>query len=338
MTASSIRERTESKIAGLFYQNFSSYELKCLVDMGLFPLDTSSQLVKDVFDDLLSFADKDPATGGRTDILLDNSTSFLAGMYYRISNYLWRASEFHEGMEHLAIKISEIGKRITGIDIHHAANIGKRLVLDHAYGTVIGETCCIGDDCYILGGVILGAYGISGNESEKRHPTIGDRVQIGSSARVLGPIEVGSDVFISPHCVVTKNIPNGTQVSIINQIQVNKFEVPLPEPQAKVFGSLVSQGEVILLCKGFVRLTANVVDRDLNVIPEIKIKPFTTHENIVVLKVEVTGGIDCYKFSGPLHLQVRDQESDITLINPPHFSQMLFAITYEPSRHANESI
>ena len=75
---------------------------------------------------------------------------------------------------------------LSGAEIHPAARIGRRFVLDHGYGTVIGETCEIGHDCYILCGVTLGARGIANNPDGKRHPRLGNNVEVGSGARVLG--------------------------------------------------------------------------------------------------------------------------------------------------------
>ena len=83
-------------------------------------------------------------------------------------------------------------------------------MLDHAVGTVIGETCVIGDDAYILGGVTLGAAGIANNPATARHPRLGDRVQVGAFARILGRVTIGDDVFIGPHCTITQDVPANT--------------------------------------------------------------------------------------------------------------------------------
>ncbi|WP_018013912.1 serine O-acetyltransferase [Teredinibacter turnerae] len=337
MTFSTTAMSMESKLTSIIYQHLTGFEIKCIKDVGLFPFGTSSTLVRDLMDDLQAFAEKDPAAGGRLDLLLENSSSFLAIVYYRIAHFFWLAGAHEPGMEHLAVRISEVSKRTLGIDIHHAARIGKRFVLDHAFGTVIGETCCIGKDCYILGGVILGAYGISGNASNKRHPTLGDRVQIGSNARLLGPIDIGDDVFISPNCVVTKSIPAGTRVSIVNQIQINKSHLPAQPPFTKVYGSLVHQNEVVLLCNGFTRLSASIVDNNHTEISAINVIPQSSHEHVVVLKMELLEDIDHSSYAEPLHLQLKDDGHEITLISPPQLTHMLRNMTINAKGRLNES-
>ena len=87
-------------------------------------------------------------------------------------------------------------------------------------GTVIGETAVIGDDCYILGGVTLGASGIADNPRAKRHPTLGNRVQVGAFAQIFGPIHVGDDVFIGPHCTVTHDVAARSRVVLQSRVQV----------------------------------------------------------------------------------------------------------------------
>ena len=92
----------------------------------------------------------------------------------------------------------------TGIEIHPGAKIGKRLVIDHGMGIVIGETAEIGDDCLIYHGVTLGG---TGKDSGKRHPTIGNNVLIGTGAKVLGPFKVGDNSRIAANSVVLSEIP-----------------------------------------------------------------------------------------------------------------------------------
>ena len=105
--------------------------------------------------------------------------------------------------------ISEIGRTASGIEIHPGAKIGKRLVIDHGMGVVIGETAEVGDDCIIFHGVTLGGVKF---DPVKRHPTIGDRVLIGTGAKVLGPIKVGDDARIGANAVVTREVLAGQTV------------------------------------------------------------------------------------------------------------------------------
>ncbi len=109
------------------------------------------------------------------------------------------------GLKFLARMISQGSRRRTGIEIHPGAKIGKRLVIDHGMGIVIGETAEIGDDCLIYHGVTLGG---TGKELGKRHPTIGNNVLIGAGAKVLGPFTVGNNSRIAANSVVLSEIPD----------------------------------------------------------------------------------------------------------------------------------
>ena len=106
----------------------------------------------------------------------------------------------------------EVGKRLTGIEIHPGAKIGKRLFIDHGFGVVIGETAVIGDDVVIYHEVTLGG---TGKEWGKRHPNVGNRVMIGAGAKVLGNINIGDDVKIGANAVILKDVlHNVTAVGI----------------------------------------------------------------------------------------------------------------------------
>jgi serine O-acetyltransferase len=95
--------------------------------------------------------------------------------------------------------VSQVSRFLTGIEIHPGATIGRRFFIDHGSGVVIGETTEIGDDCLIYQGVTLGR---TGNEKGKRHPTLGNRVVVGTGAKVLGGIRIGDDVKIGAGSVV----------------------------------------------------------------------------------------------------------------------------------------
>lgn len=190
-----------------------------------------------VAEDLTALSRQDPAAGRSWDYVASSYASYQAVQAYRLANALLDAgkSEPSRGGERpsaaLARRISEDAKVCTGIEIHPAATIGRRFVLDHAAGTVIGESARLGDDCYVLQGVILGATGIAANAAGKRHPTVGDRVQIGAFARLFGPITVGSDTRIGPHAVVVTDIPPGSHVRLVNQCQVRS-----PRATLEIFG------------------------------------------------------------------------------------------------------
>ncbi len=119
---------------------------------------------------------------------------------------------YEHNLKFLARMISQASRRRTGIEIHPGATIGKRLVIDHGMGLVIGETAEIGDDCLIFHGVTLGG---TGKDVGKRHPTIGNNVLIGTGAKVLGPITIGDNARVAANSVVLKDIPeNCTAVGI----------------------------------------------------------------------------------------------------------------------------
>jgi len=117
---------------------------------------------------------------------------------------------YTHGLFFLARVISQSSRRRTGIEIHPGATIGKRLVIDHGMGIVIGETAEVGDDCLIYHGVTLGG---TGKDTGKRHPTIGNNVMIATGAKVLGPFTVGDGARIAANAVVLQEIPpNATAV------------------------------------------------------------------------------------------------------------------------------
>lgn len=128
-----------------------------------------------------------------------------------------RAHWFYEhDMKFIARLISQASRRRTGIEIHPGAKIGKRLVIDHGMGIVIGETAEIGDDCLLYQGVTLGG---TGKDQGKRHPTLGNNVLVGSGAKVLGPFRVGDNARIAAGAVVLEEVPpNATAVGVPAQI------------------------------------------------------------------------------------------------------------------------
>jgi len=116
--------------------------------------------------------------------------------------------------------ISTFARFLTGIDIHPGAMIGKRFFIDHGMGVVIGETAEIGDDVLLYQGVTLGG---TSSKSEKRHPTLGDRVVVGAGAKVLGNIYIGDDSKIGAGSVVVDNVPeHATVVGIPGRVVIQK--------------------------------------------------------------------------------------------------------------------
>jgi serine O-acetyltransferase len=102
--------------------------------------------------------------------------------------------------------VSEFSRWLTGIEIHPGAKIGRRLVIDHGMGLVIGETAEVGDDCIIFHGVTLGGLKF---DPVKRHPTVGNKVLIGTGAKILGPVRIGEGAMIGANAMVTRDVAAG---------------------------------------------------------------------------------------------------------------------------------
>ena len=112
--------------------------------------------------------------------------------------------------------LSHVSRILTGIEIHPGATIGRRFFIDHGMGVVIGETAIIGDDVLLYQGVTLGG---TGHEKEKRHPTLGNHVVVGSGAKVLGNIDLGEWVKVGAGSVVVKDVPaHATVVGIPGRV------------------------------------------------------------------------------------------------------------------------
>ena len=155
---------------------------------------------------IAAYQARDPAARSWLEILL-LYPGIKAVRSHRLAHWCYR----HD-LKFLARAISQRSRRRTGIEIHPGATIGRRLVIDHGMGIVIGETAEIGDDCLIYHGVTLGG---TGKDVGKRHPTIGNNVLIGTGAKVLGPIRVGDNSRIAANSVVLKEIPeDSTAVGI----------------------------------------------------------------------------------------------------------------------------
>jgi serine O-acetyltransferase len=138
-----------------------------------------------------------------------------AVFFHRISNWLYNFNFFF-----FARAFAEFSRFITGIEIHPGAKIGRRLVIDHGMGVVIGETAVVGDDCIIFHGVTLGGVKF---DPVKRHPTVGNHVMIGAGVKILGPVVVGDYVKIGANAMVTKDVPSRMTV-IGNPAQMKPLE------------------------------------------------------------------------------------------------------------------
>lgn len=122
--------------------------------------------------------------------------------WHRVNHALWNAR-----LRFIARALAQLTRFFTGVEIHPAAKIGRRLFIDHGMGVVIGETSVIGDDCVLYHGVTLGGTNTS---NVKRHPTLGDRVMVGAGAKILGDVTIGSDSRIGANAVVLSDAPESS--------------------------------------------------------------------------------------------------------------------------------
>ena len=183
---------------------------------------------------LEAYQRNDPAARSKLEIfLLYNGLHATIG--YWMSSFCYR----HK-LVFIARLISQVTKWLTGVEIHPAATIGRRLVIDHGTGIVIGATTEIGDDCLIYQGVTLGGTGVM---QGKRHPTLGNNVMVGSGAKVLGPIKIGDNARVAANSVVLREVPdNSTVVGVpgrIVRINGEKTDhIHTPDPVALELQSL----------------------------------------------------------------------------------------------------
>lgn len=201
----------------------------------------STELVELLEGDLLTFALRDPAAHGSWREVINSYRCFRAVLSYRLAHAIL-SGPLVPGADDgrlrvLARDITEQAKVETGVEIHPAAVIGRRFVVDHGMGTVIGETASLGDDCYLLHGVILGSTRIADNPPGRRHPAIGSRVEIGAFARVLGPVCIGDDAVIGCHALVLSDLPAGARVSVLNHQQEIRGATAIDITAVEVIGA-----------------------------------------------------------------------------------------------------
>lgn len=160
-------------------------------------------IIKNLYEDAKNIKEKDPACRNILEAII-LYPGFHAIFFHRIAHFL-----YNKRLYFLARLTSQIARHITGIEIHPGAKIGKRLLIDHGMGVVIGETATIGNDCTIYHNSTLGG---TGKDKYKRHPDIGNNVMVGSGAKVLGPIKIGNNVKIGANSVVLQDIPSNVTV------------------------------------------------------------------------------------------------------------------------------
>ena len=194
-----------------------------------------TRLAREVRSDVQAARERDPsAIGVGRFEMLATWPGIQALLAHRVANALHRG-----GVPVLPRAVAYAARVLTGVEIHHAAQIGAGLFIDHGSGVVIGETAIIGDGVTLYQGVTLGGTGF---ETGKRHPTVQDNVTIGSGAKLLGPIEIGHGAKIGANSVVIRDVPaNATVVGVPGhpvRVDGRKVEGPdtdwihLPDPVA----------------------------------------------------------------------------------------------------------
>ena len=188
-----------------------------------------------ICEDIRTVKENDPAAQSAFVIFL-SYPGLHAKWMHAPEHWLWE-----HGLHGPARVLSQITRFFTGVEIHPAAQLGRRLFIDHAMGVVIGETTIVGDDCVLYQGVTLGG---TGNESGKRHPTLGNHVIVGTGAKVLGNITIGDNVRVGGNSVVVKDVPtdctvvgipgrivrrNGCRV-VEETFEASKHRLSMPDP------------------------------------------------------------------------------------------------------------
>jgi len=176
--------------------------------------------------------------------LLFNYPGLWALFFYRFAHWF-----YGKGLRFIPRFISAIGLFLTTIDIHPAANIGRRVFIDHGVGVVIGETAVIGDDVLIYQQVTLGGVSLT---KGKRHPTLEKGVVIGAGAKVLGNITIGANSKVGANSVVVKDVPaDSTAIGIPARVLKRGFDkTPLshnkiPDVNKEIFEYLLKRIEVL---------------------------------------------------------------------------------------------
>lgn len=167
-------------------------------------------------EDITAVLARDPSMSSWLEVLFF-ATGLHAVWMYRVAHALWE-----RGHHILATMVSRRSRKKYGVEIHPAAKIGRRLVIDHGMGLVVGATTIIGDDVLLYQGVTLG---MTGHHGGKRHPTIGNGVVVGANATVLGNIKLADDVKVGAGAVVVRDVPAGATVVGVPAHVINRCPV-----------------------------------------------------------------------------------------------------------------
>ena len=161
-------------------------------------------LIKMMKEDARAVVARDPSVSSVYEVVFF-AVGLRAVWAYRRQHWLWT-----HGMHSLAMWSQSHTRKRYAIDIHPAATIGRRFVIDHGIGIVIGSTAILGDDCMLYQGVTLG---MTGHHAGKRHPTLGNNVMVGARATVLGAITIGDNVKVGANAVVLEDVPANVTVA-----------------------------------------------------------------------------------------------------------------------------
>ena len=200
-------------------------------------------------EDIACIRERDPAARSVWEVLTCYP-GLHALIWHRLAHAAWTG-----GFRWAGRFLSNIGRFLTGIEIHPGATIGRRVFIDHGMGVVIGETAEVGDECTIYQGVTLG--GTSLDKGAKRHPTLGRGVIVSAGAKVLGGFTVGDGARVGGNAVLMQAVPPGaTAVGIPARIVVKSAAAVREQLAAKMGFSAygVTQGAdpVALAMKGLI--------------------------------------------------------------------------------------
>jgi serine O-acetyltransferase len=196
-----------------------------------------------VLEDIRAVLENDPAARNALDVVV-SYPGLHAIWVHRAAHALW-LRDLKLGARVLA----HANRFVTGIDIHPGARIGRRVVIDHGMGIVIGETATIGDGCLLYAGVVLGGTSL---ERKVRHPQVGANVVIGSHACILGAIHVGEHARVGSGSVVVRDVPpEATVVGVPARVMLPKHarfdasldHAALPDPVTDMIRALAEQNE-----------------------------------------------------------------------------------------------
>jgi serine O-acetyltransferase len=193
-------------------------------------------------DDIRTVMQRDPAARSTLEVLLCYP-GLHAQAFHRVAHRLWRA-----GWATSARWVSHLSRFLTGIEIHPAARLGRRIFIDHGMGVVIGETAEVGDNCTLLQGVTLGGTSL---KKEKRHPTLGANVTVGAGAKIIGGFTIGDNSRIGAGSVVVREVPpNCVVVGVPGRVTykdgqrvegADLNQTDLPDPVMKTLEQLVER-------------------------------------------------------------------------------------------------